>query len=147
MPPALATAATHTLTLSSDSRNTAGVILLTIVAIEWGGWYLLRITRGQVQRTEFQRTFERAGHAHAGVFVTLALVCLILADAADLHGFTGTMARNGVALAAILQPAGFFLSVIGKDVTKPNRLIVLIYLGMASLAAGVISLGIGLLNT
>nr|CEL17813.1 hypothetical protein [Kibdelosporangium sp. MJ126-NF4] len=132
--------------LSADSRRTAGVILLTIVAIEWGGWYLLRILRGKVERTSLQQSFERAGHAHAGVLVTLALVCLILADSTRLDGTLAFFARQGVAGAAILVPAGFFFSVIGRGVTKPNGFVVLIYLGMLSLAAGVVSLGVGLLS-
>jgi hypothetical protein len=42
--------------------------------------------------------------------------------------------------------AGFFLSAAGKGVTEPNRFIVLLYVGIASLALGVVSLGIGLLT-
>jgi hypothetical protein len=41
--------------------------------------------------------------------------------------------------------AGFFLSAIGKDPQRPNRLVVLLWLGAASVAAGVLTLGIGLL--
>jgi hypothetical protein len=135
------------LTLSADTRRTAGVILLTIVAIEWGGWYLLRIVRGTVTRTPFQERFERAGHAHAGVLVTLAMVTLMLADGVHMTGVPYVLARNGVALAAILIPAGYFFSAAGKGRTRPNRFIVLIYLGMGSLAAGVVSLGVNLLAT
>jgi hypothetical protein len=54
------------------------------------------------------------------------------------------MARSGVAIAAILMPAGFFLSAAGRDRTGPNRLVVLIWAGAASLAAGVVTLGVGL---
>ena len=36
----------HTiLLLSASSRSTAGVLLLTIVAIEYGGWFMLRVVR------------------------------------------------------------------------------------------------------
>jgi hypothetical protein len=41
--------------------------------------------------------------------------------------------------------AGFFLSSAGRDVTRPNRLIVLVYAGAVSLALGAVSLGVGLL--
>jgi hypothetical protein len=41
------------------------------------------------------------------------------------------------------MPAGFFFSAAGKGVTAPNRFIVLLYAGVASLALGVVSLGIG----
>ena len=47
--------------------------------------------------------------------------------------------------AANLIAAGFFLSAAGRGVEKPNRLILLLYLGAISLAAGVVALGIGLL--
>jgi hypothetical protein len=135
------------LSLSSDSRTTAGVILLTILFVEYGGWVVLRVVRGRVPMTDFQKSFARAGHAHAGVLVTLALVGLILVDAADVSGSTAVLARNGILAAAVLIPAGFFLSSAGRDVERPNRLIVLLYAGMVTLALGVTSLGIGLLTT
>jgi hypothetical protein len=134
------------LVLSSDSRSTAGVILLAIVGVEYGGWFMLRLVRGRQRATGFQRAFFRAGHAHAGVLVTLALVSLILADAADLSGPLSFLARNGIWAAALLMPAGFFFSAAGRDVAKPNRFIVLLYAGAASLAVGVVSLGLGLLT-
>ena len=136
-----------TLVLSSASRNTAGILLLTIVAIEWGGWYMLRIVRGQVPLTEFQKAFARAGHAHAGVLVSLALICQIFADAADMSGIWERLGREGVPVAAILIPAGYFFSSMGRGVTRPNRLIWLLYAGVVSLALGVVALGIGLLAT
>ena len=136
-----------TLQLSSDSRTTAGVILLTILFVEFGGWTVLRMVRGHQPSTEFQRTFARAGHAHAGVFVVFALVAQVLADAADLHGIANVLARDGIWAAAILFPAGFFLSSAGRRVTAPNRLIVLVYAGAACLTAGVLTLGIALLTT
>jgi hypothetical protein len=134
------------LVLSSDSRSTAGVILLTIVGVEYGGWFMLRLVRGRQHATAFQRAFFRAGHAHAGVLVTLALVSLILADAAGMGGLFAFLARNGIWAAAVLMPAGFFLSAAGREVTKPNRLILLLYTGAAFLAVGVVSLGVGLLT-
>jgi len=132
--------------LSEDARTTAGILVLTIVAVELGGVFMLRVVRGSVPTTPFQRAFSRAGHAHAGVLVLAALICQILADAADLSGIPGALARSGVPLAAILFPAGFFLSSAGQGRTEPNRLIWLLYLGGAVLAASVVALGIGLLG-
>jgi hypothetical protein len=135
------------LTLSSDSRTTAGLLLLTLVAVEYGGVFMLRIVRGRQRATPFQRSFARAGHAHAGVLVVLALVGQILADAAALDGFDDFIARTGIWVAAILFPAGFFLSSAGKDRTDPNRLIILLYAGVVSLTVGVVALGVGLLSS
>lgn len=135
-----------TLPLSADSRTTAGILLLTLVAVEYGGWFMLRVVRGGTPATQLQLAFFRAGHAHAGVLVILALVGQILADATHMTGVLALLARNGIWLAAILMPAGFFLSVARRGVVKPSGLIALVYVGAVSLALGVVSLGIGLLT-
>jgi hypothetical protein len=135
------------LALSSPSRIIAGVVLITIVTIEFGGWYLTRIVRGAVPMTDFQKAFARAGHAHAGVLVTLSLVGLVLVDAAGMTGFWAWVARLGVPVAAILMPAGFFGSSAGRDVNQPSGLIWLLWTGAASLAIGTLALGIGLIVT
>lgn len=70
-------------------------LLLTIVAVEYGGTFMLRVVRGRVPMTPFQRAFARAGHAHAGVLVLATPICQVVADAADLSGFQGTLARDG----------------------------------------------------
>ena len=132
--------------LTDDARTTAGVLLLALVAVEYGGTFLLRVSRGSQPATPLQQSFFRAGHAHAGVLVVLALVCQLYLSAAELDGLAEQVAGEGAALAAILMPAGFFLSVAGRDVRRPNRLVVLVWLGAASLAAGVVALGVGLLQ-
>ena len=134
-----------TLTLSHDTLSTAGVLLLTLVAVEYGGWFMLRVVRGCQPATPFQQAFFRAGHAHAGVLVSLALVGQLLADSAHLSGALAVLARDGIWAAAILMSAGFFLSAAGRGVTTPNRFIVLLYAGMLALALGVGALGVGLL--
>ena len=133
------------LTLSASTRQTAGILLLAIVTIEWGGWAVLGLVRGQRPATTFQMNFARAGHAHAGVLVSLALICQLFVDATRLDGPLEFIARTGVPLAAILFPLGFFLSSMGTGATAPNRLIGLLYLGVVSLALGVVALGYGLL--
>jgi len=79
------------------------------------------------------------------VLVTLALVSQLFVDAVDLDGLAESVARLGIAWAAILMPAGFFLSVTRRGATEPNRLVVLVWLGAVSLAIGSLSVGIGLL--
>jgi hypothetical protein len=132
--------------LSEAARTTAGILLLTVLAVELGGVAVLRITRGGRPATEFQKAFARAGHGHAGVFVVFALLAQILSDSADLDGFAELVARDGIWVAAILFPLGFFLSSAGADVTRPNRMIGLVYVGAVCLAAGVVTLAIGLLR-
>ena len=119
---------------------------LAVVTIESGGWFLLRVVTGRAPATDFQRSFYRAGHAHAGVLVTLGLVCLLLGEATSPTGGRRWLAQTGVLVGAVLLPAGFFLSAAGAGRTRPNRLVVLLPLGAPAVAAGVVSLGIGLLT-
>ncbi|GGO07685.1 hypothetical protein [Micromonospora parathelypteridis] len=136
----------QTLALSTESRILAGVVLLTIVTIQVGGWFLTRIARGQVPMTDFQKSFARAGHGHAGVLVLLSLIALLYVDATGLSGVLLWTARLGVPLAAILMSAGFFASSAGRNVTAPNRFVWVLWVGALCLAAGVVSLGVGLLT-
>lgn len=135
-----------TLTLTEGSLTTAGILLLAIVTIEYGGTFMLRVVQGGVPATEFQKSFFRAGHAHAGVLVILGLIGTVLVNATTLDGVAEIVARDGVPLGAILMSAGFFLSAIGRGRERPNRLVVLLWLGAVSVAAGVVTLGVGLLT-
>jgi hypothetical protein len=49
-------------------------------------------------------------------------------------------------LSAILIPAAFFFSVLSPDAREPNGFIYLAYVGAVFLAAGVLTLGIGLVR-
>ena len=133
--------------LSEDSRTLAGILLIALVTVETGGLYLVRIVTGHERVTSFQEKFARAGHAHAGVLLVLALVCQPFVDATDLEGGWGWLARSGVAVSALLMPGGFFFSSMGRGRTSPNRFIVLVLAGALLLAVSLLTLGIGLLTT
>jgi len=131
--------------LSDASRILAGILVLSLVTVESGGALLLRILRGSQPATPLQQSFFRAGHAHAGVYLILALVVQVLVDATTLTGAAEWIARSFVPIAALLLPGGFFLSVAGRGVTEPNRLFVLIPVGAVFLGVGLATLGVGLL--
>ena len=131
--------------LSSESQALAGVLFLALVTVESGGLYLVRLVRGKEEVTPFQMSFARAGHAHAGVLLVLALVSQPYVDATGLDGVLEWVARIGVAGAALLMPGGFFFSSMGKGRTQPNGFIVMVFLGAALLAISLTSLGLGLL--
>ncbi|MGW0226717.1 hypothetical protein ACWDWO_00250 [Actinopolymorpha singaporensis] len=135
----------ESLALAAPSRIIAGAVLLTLLTIEVGGWFMTRIARGAVPMTDFQKSFARAGHGHAGVLVILSLVALLYVDVTRLTGVLLWIARLGVPVAAVLMSGGFFAASMGRDVTRPNRFVVLLWAGATSLAAGVSSLAIGLL--
>ena len=132
--------------IDDAARVTAGIVMLTVVGIAYGGWFMLRVVTGKVPATDFQKSFFRAGHAHAGVLVTLGLVCLLLAQATDLAGFWRWLAGTGVLWAAVLIPGGFFFSAIGAGRTAPNGWKVLFPVGLAAIAGGVVTLAVGLIS-
>jgi hypothetical protein len=134
------------LVLSQESRVLAGILLIALVTVETGGLYLLKILRGGADVTPFQLAFARAGHAHAGVLLLLALLCQPFADAANQTGLLDWLSRSGVAVSALLMPGGFFFSSMGAKRERPNRLIVLVFAGATLLAVSLLSLGVGLLT-
>lgn len=135
--------------MTREARAVAGIILLTVPTIQYGGYFLLTSLMNRnsgYMGNPLRQNFFRAGHAHAGVFVILSLVCQILADGASLSTPWMWLARIGAPLAAILIPMGFFLSMTSPTATQPNAIVSLIYAGAACLAAGVIALGVGLVR-
>lgn len=130
--------------LSSADAISAGVVLLVVVTIAYGGTFVLKVVTGKVPANDLQKSFFRAGHAHAGVLVILGLVVLMLTSTAGVPGWANELS-TGVLWAAILMPAGFFLSVIGREPAKPSRLIILLWLGAVSLAVGLVAAGVGLI--
>lgn len=130
---------------SADDLILIGILLLALVTVESGGYFLTRVVRGKVPANRLQQNFFRAGHAHAAVLLVLSIAILGVISHAALDGFWLWLARVGVPIAAILMPAGFFLSVLGRDPERPNRLIALLWVGAATLTAALITAGIGLI--
>ncbi|WP_417218494.1 hypothetical protein [Arthrobacter sp.] len=131
--------------MDTGSSITAGVVLLAVVTIAYGGTFVLRVVSGKQPANDLQKSFFRAGHAHAGVLVILGLVVLLLMDAAAVAA-PFRYAASGVLFSAILMPAGFFLSVIGRNPAKPNGFIALLWAGAALLAMSLVVGGIGLIR-
>ncbi|MFF4195618.1 hypothetical protein [Nonomuraea sp. NPDC001831] len=134
--------------MSPSSLHTAGVLLITVPGVAFGGVTLLRfLMRNEPGYLDnpVRRGLWRAGHAHAGVLVLFSLVAMVYVDQASLSEGLKALTRTLIVAAPILMPLGFFLSVLRPRDTKPNRLIWLTAVGGASLAAGTLTLGIGLL--
>jgi len=80
---------------------------------------------------------------------TVILSCSVsrrYVDEANLPGLLKIIARSFIPLAAILMPAGFFLSMISPAAETVGPLIVLTYAGAVVLALGVVTLRVGLLR-
>jgi hypothetical protein len=128
----------------------SGITLITVPSVQYGAYFLLKSLMDRGSRymdNPLRQNFFRAGHAHAGVFLLLSLVCQILADAAALPAALVWLVRLGVPAAAIFVPLGFFLSMPAPDATAPNGAVSLIYPGAVILAISVLTLGVGLLRS
>jgi drug/metabolite transporter superfamily protein YnfA len=135
--------------MSRESRMFAGVLLVVLPSVMYGGLALLSaLTSGVPGYADnpLRHDLWRAGHAHAGVYIVLSLVMLRYVDDAELSPPWKWVARTGAPIAAILIPAAFFLSVASPGATHPNGLINLAYVGGLFLAAAVLALGSGLIR-
>ncbi|SEK71657.1 MULTISPECIES: hypothetical protein [Rhodococcus] len=123
-----------------------GVTLLTVVGIAFGGTFMLRIVSGKQGANALQKTMFRAGHAHAGVLVTLGLVVALLTQAAGVSPGWSASGSILVLSSAIFVPAGFFFSVIGADPVRPNAWMRSVWIGFGVLVAGLIVAGIAVIT-
>src|SRR6516165_2032558 len=135
--------------MSRESRMTAGILLVVLPTVMYGGLSLLGFLTRNVpgyNSNPLRHDLWRAGHAHAGVYLVLSLVMLRYVDEAVLSPFWRWIARAGAPIAAILIPAAFFLSVVSPAAREPNGFLNLAYVGAMFLAAAVLSLGVGLIR-
>lgn len=134
--------------MSRESRLTAGILLILMPGVVYGGVSILSLLVGDpaYAQNELRQDLWRAGHAHAGVLLVLSLVTLRYVDEATLPEGLKRVARHSIPAAAILLPVAFFLSVVSPEATEPNALINLAYVGAVSLTVGLLTLGVGLIR-
>src|SRR4030095_6453714 len=134
--------------MTYESRRLAGILLIVLPTVMFGGVSILSLLVGDptYMRNPLRQDLWRAGHAHAGVCLILALVALRYVDEANLSNAMKWLVRGSIPIAAILVPAAFFLSVISPDARAPSGLIYMAYVGAVVLAVGVLVLGIGLVR-
>ena len=135
--------------MSRESRLTAGILLIVMPTVVYGGASILSMLVGDPEyaQNQLRQDLWRAGHAHAGVLLVLSLVTLRYVDEAALSKGMKRLARHSIPASAILLPIAFFLSVASPEATEPNALIYLAYVGAVSLAVGLLVLGVGLIRS
>ena len=134
--------------MTYESRRLAGILLIVLPTVMFGGVSILSLLVGDptYMQNPLRQDLWRAGHAHAGVWLILALIALRYVDEANLSNAMKWLVRASIPIAAILVPAAFFLSVLSPDAKAPNGLIYLAYVGAVLLALGVLVLGFGLVR-
>ena len=107
--------------MTRQTEILAGLLLISVPGVQFGGYSLLRlVTRREHgwEDNQLRRSLWRAGHAHAGVWIILALVVLLYVDQV-LSGTAATIARFAVVLAP--SSGHWVLSVSDQtDAEKPN---------------------------
>jgi len=134
--------------LSREARLVAGLTLLTVPTIMFGGVTLLGVltngtvglSPGSLVLDQTQWALYRAGHAHAGVWVVLSLVLQVLLDSAVLSSKLRWLARIAAPVAAVGISGGFF------GLAHNPGFKWLLYFGAACLVVAVLLTGVGLLR-
>lgn len=123
------------------------LVLFSLVAVEFGGWSLLGMLTSKGAISPFQEQFFRAGHAHAGVLLTLALVFLILMERTSFEPSTQRLLGLGLLAGILMQSGGFFLHMLTGSEGTSSLGTLLTRIGAVLIAAALVSLGVGLLRT
>jgi hypothetical protein len=134
--------------MSDAARWMVAMAFISLPTIAFGGYFLLSILRKQAGTegiTPQQRDYFRAGHAHAGVLVILAIIGqLVLENSRFGDGLTWTL-RLGLFLAPLLISAGFFGGAPRTQGGSTTALIKLIPAGAVVLGLSTIGTGVSLL--
>ncbi len=128
------------------TRILPAIVLFALVTVEFGGWSLLGFLVSEEALSPVEEQFFRAGHAHAGVLLVLALVFFILLGRTNFSERT-TWILGLVLLAGILlQSGGFFIHFAVGEAGVASVGTMVTRVGAVVLAAALVSLGVGLLR-
>lgn len=87
------------------------IALVSLPTVMYGGYALMGVLRDR-KLTEHQRAMFRAGHAHAGVLLILALVALQILDRTTLPETTVWITCFLLLFGILAQSGGFFVHLI-----------------------------------
>ncbi|SFW44186.1 hypothetical protein [Amycolatopsis australiensis] len=87
------------------------IALVSLPTVMYGGYALMGVMRDR-KLTEHQRAMFRAGHAHAGVLLVLALVALQILSRTTLSDTTQWIACFLLLFGILAQSGGFFVHLI-----------------------------------
>jgi heme/copper-type cytochrome/quinol oxidase subunit 4 len=121
------------------------IALFSLPTVMYGGYALLRLLTAR-KLNEFQVSYFRAGHAHAGVLLVLALVVLDVVARSGVGSGTQWVIGILLVVGVLAQPGGMFLHMaVGKPGTWSigNTLSTA---GAVVLAAALVTTAIGVIS-
>jgi hypothetical protein len=130
----------HTLRLFSI------IAWIAIPTVMFGGYSLLGLlTRNGL--SQFQQTYFRAGHAHAGVLLLMSLLYHYYMEQTSLSPKIKVFAAVVVLIGILAQSGGFFLHMLIGEPGAPSLGTTVTILGAVLLALAVLILVYGLITT
>jgi hypothetical protein len=85
------------------------ISLVSLPTVMFGGYALLRLLTRAEGLTEFQRTYFRAGHAHAGVLLVLSLIYYDYLARTTVSDGLKWLACTVLVVGILAQSGGFFI--------------------------------------
>ncbi|MGW4483681.1 hypothetical protein ACWEOE_07550 [Amycolatopsis sp. NPDC004368] len=110
------------------------IALVSLPTVMYGGYALMGLLKREVLNDQ-QKGFFRAGHAHAGVLLVLALVALQVLDRSGLPDPLRWVVCFLLLFGVLAQSGGFFVAMLRTRV------------GMSITTAGAVLLGAAMLIT
>ena len=134
--------------MSDAARWMIAIAFISLPTIAFGGYFLLSILRRRVgteKITAEQAGYFRAGHAHAGVLVTLGIIGQLVLDQSRVgDGLVWTM-RIGLIVAPLLISGGFFGGAPRTAGGPAAPLIRLVPIGAVLFGLATLGVGVGLI--
>jgi hypothetical protein len=122
------------------TRLFAIISLVSLPTVMFGGLSLRRLLESSPGLTEFQRTYFRAGHAHAGVLLVLSLIYYDFFDRTTASDGLRWVAYIILAAGILAQSGGFFLHMATGEPNRPSVGTLVSTIGALLLATAVVIL-------
>jgi hypothetical protein len=102
------------------TRLFAIISVISLPTVMFGGLSLRRMLETSPGLTEFQRTYFRAGHAHAGVLIVLSLIYMDFFDRTTASDSLKWVAYIILLVGILAQSGGFFLHMVKGEPNRPS---------------------------
>jgi len=121
---------------------------ISLPTIAYGGYFLLTILKrkaGTEGISAIQRDYFRAGHAHAGVLLVIAIIGLLVLDSSLAGEWWLWAIRIALLISPLLISGGFFGGAPRTSDGPPGPLVKLIPIGAVIFGLSTLGVGISLL--